>query len=767
MELGEAGADDTAINHPIAPSFIKHGSIRLGFQRLLALLLTIALLCTSLMVWSAYHFARDQAKRQILDTARALSRVLDGEFARYDLMLRALAASPSIIKRDWRAVDQEARGARADPGTWITVTDPAGRQFVDTSKPAGAPMPGQIVRARTWPGIEHGSTHICDLENVAAGERSLCVEIPILQNGGPAYVLSIRLRPATLATVVARQRLPADWRATILDSQNALVWRNHLAKKLLGGKARPDLIRAQHISDEGVFPGRNAEGKQAYLAYSRSPANRWTLALLVPRGQLDWGIWSGLILGVLLVAILMTTGAFIWIRWMRHFTRAVGMLAAGVDALARRDDYHQPDTRILELNDIAAALGAADQMLKLRDADLKRLNLSLTDRVEAAVAAREITVRHLDETRKLETLGQLTGGVAHDFNNLLSPIMGSLEMLQIRLAGDAKNARLIDAALSSAERAKLLVSRLLSFSRRQALRPQAVDVAALVDSMSDLVSRSLGSSIRVVIEAEANLAPAFVDRNQLELALLNLSVNARDAMPAGGTLSVSVSQMGSMSGKMAGEPDQHYIRIRLSDTGAGMSEEILAHAIEPFFTTKPRGQGTGLGLSMVHGLAAQSGGAFFLSSTPGAGTCADIWLPISDSRLSAPISGRRSPARSIRILLVDDEAMVRGGIVEMLTDMGFPVNDFGSPVEALATIRNGAEIGCIITDYRMPDMDGAAFVAAARGLAPGLPVVLMSGYSGQDGDIAGVERLEKPFRQKHLIQAIEAAIGQSIVLASR
>jgi signal transduction histidine kinase len=759
MELrAEAGAP--FIKPTVTPSFIKRGSIRLGFLRLLALLLTIALLCTALLVWSAYDFARDQAKRQILDTARALSRVLDGEFARDDLMLRTLAVSPSVARRDWRAVDQEARSILPARDSWITVTDPNGRQLVNTRQPAGTDISGRVGPVRTWPGIDRGKTHICDLETMGGGERNLCIEIPLLQNGRPADVLSIWLRSGALAMVVARQRLRDDWRATILDSQNDIVWRSRFVEQVLGRKALPDFLKAKNISDEGIYPGTDAEGRRAYVAYSRSPASRWSFIILVPRGLIDAGIWPGLTAGLVLVVALMVIGVIASVRWMRRFASSVDALAAGAAALARRDHYHQPDTRIQELNDIAAALGDADRTLKVRDVDLERLNASLAARVEAAVATREVALRHLNETRKLETLGQLTGGVAHDFNNLLSPIMGALEMLQIRLAGDAKNARLIDAALSSSERAKLLVSRLLAFSRRQALRPQAVDVSALVGDMADLIRHSLGSSIKVTVDAAPGLAAAYVDRNQLELALLNLSVNARDAMPKGGTLSVSVSQRRPTADEMPAVADCDYIRIRLADTGAGMDEEILAHAIEPFFTTKPRGQGTGLGLSMVHGLAAQSGGGFVLSSTLGLGTCADIWLPVCTASSTSPNDAHKLSPGSVSILLVDDEEMVRGGIAEILLDVGFKVTDTSSPAEALAMIRQGVEVGCLVTDYKMPGMDGAALIAAARELVPALPVVLMSGYSGQDRDIVGVETLEKPFRQKHLIQAIEAAIGR-------
>jgi signal transduction histidine kinase len=283
-------------------------------------------------------------------------------------------------------------------------------------------------------------------------------------------------------------------------------------------------------------------------------------------------------------------------------------------------------------------------------------------------------------------MGQLTGGVAHDFNNLLTPIIGGLDMLQRRGLGGDREQRLITGALQSAERAKTLVQRLLAFARRQPLQPTAVDIASLVTGMADLVASTTGPQIKVVVEVSDNLPAAKADANQLEMALLNLAVNARDAMADGGTLRISATS------EMIGPRDRSklkpgfYIRLSVADTGAGMDEVTLARAIEPFFSTKGVGKGTGLGLSMVHGLASQLGGALSLSSKPGLGTSVDLYLPVSTGPAEAWRGPREAAAKVNAIgtaLLVDDEDVVRASTADMLAELGYEVVEAASAEEAL------------------------------------------------------------------------------------
>ena len=317
-----------------------------------------------------------------------------------------------------------------------------------------------------------------------------------------------------------------------------------------------------------------------------------------------------------------------------------------------------------------------DARARLRE--LRELTTSLEHRVEQASAEREAALAKLHEAQKLETLGQLTGGVAHDFNNLLTPITGALDLLNRRYAKDDPRAgRLIGGAIESAERARILVQRLLGFARRQALETQPVDVPALLEGMRDLIASSVGPAIDVRLRFETGLPAALTDPNQLELALLNLCVNARDAMPRGGVLTLAASAETLGPGDVPQVAPGLYLRLSVIDSGMGMDEPTLSRAIEPFFSTKDVGKGTGLGLSMVHGLALQLGGGLGLRSSPGEGTRVDLWLPVASE---APAENRPAlpdgPAVHVRpqsILLVDDEALVRTATAEMLRELGHNV----------------------------------------------------------------------------------------------
>ena len=313
-------------------------------------------------------------------------------------------------------------------------------------------------------------------------------------------------------------------------------------------------------------------------------------------------------------------------------------------------------------------------------------DLSLTKAREIELEAAQEALR---QSQKMEAMGSLTGGVAHDFNNLLTPIVGALDMLQRKGLGGEREQRLVSGAAQSAERAKVLVQRLLAFARRQPLQSVAVDVATLVRNMADLVSSTTGPQIKVVVDAEEDLPPAKADPNQLEMALLNLAVNARDAMREGGTLRISASADTVAAGSNAKLRSGRYVRLSVADTGIGMDHATLARAVEPFFSTKGVGKGTGLGLSMVHGLASQLGGALTITSKLGLGTNVELWLPQTEAvpeatalmREAEPIQG------SGTALLVDDEDIVRLSTADMLGGLGYRVVEAASAEEALRVIE--------------------------------------------------------------------------------
>ncbi len=310
-----------------------------------------------------------------------------------------------------------------------------------------------------------------------------------------------------------------------------------------------------------------------------------------------------------------------------------------------------------------------------RTAELAQANTELERRVEERTREREAALAQVHEMQKLESLGQLTGGVAHDFNNLLMAVLGNLELVKKRLPDDPWMLRLIEGAIKGAERGAAQTKRMLAFARRQELRPETVDMAKLVDGMSEMLGRSLGPTIQITNDFQPDLASICVDPNQLELALLNLAVNARDAMPAGGHLTITARGERVEAGNFAEIKPGHYVRIDFKDTGCGMDKATLKRATEPFFTTKDRGRGTGFGLSMVNGFVAQSGGAMRITSRVGCGTNVELWLPVSDAiggdpplkaaRLSRPIA-----TRSARVLVVDDDPIVGASTVAMIEDLG-------------------------------------------------------------------------------------------------
>ena len=386
-----------------------------------------------------------------------------------------------------------------------------------------------------------------------------------------------------------------------------------------------------------------------------------------------------------------------------------------------------------------------------------------TDISERLMAAAELEAAQeaLRQSQKVEAMGSLTGGVAHDFNNLLTPIIGSLDMLMRRGSGTAREKRLIDGALQSAERAKTLVQRLLAFARRQPLQPTAVDLSQLVDSMADLIESTVGPTITLEIEVADALPPARADANQLEMALLNLAVNARDAMPNGGTLSVKVHRYGVDSQQIVDVPAGDYICLSVGDTGMGMDEATRQRAIEPFFSTKGVGKGTGLGLSMVHGLAAQLGGGLTISSALGRGTAITLWLPLSDVKTAttAPVVPAPAKADGIgTVLLVDDEDLVRMSTADMLADLGYGVVEASSGEQALELVQAGLRPDLLVTDHLMPGLSGAQLARDLQGKLPGIRCIIVSGYAEAEGMDIEMARLTKPFRSEELAAGL-AAIG--------
>lgn len=394
-----------------------------------------------------------------------------------------------------------------------------------------------------------------------------------------------------------------------------------------------------------------------------------------------------------------------------------------------------------------------------------KITCDITERKRAQAALDEAR-QALFQTQKLQAIGRLTGGVAHDFNNLLMAVLGNLELLRKRLPPDPRTGALLQNAMQGARRGASLTQRMLTFARRQDLKLGGVDVAGLAEGMSDLLRNSVGPAIELALRFPPRLPPARTDPNQLEAALLNLALNARDAMAGGGWITIEGAAESIGPDSDLGLPPGDYVRLAMIDTGAGMDPDTLAHATEPFFTTKGVGRGTGLGLSMVHGLAEQSGGRLVLSSRPGRGTRAEIWLPRADS-----VRPQESPAKAadaaeplgrvLIVLAVDDDDLVLENTAAMLEDLGHTAVVASSAREALETLEKNA-VQVVLTDQVMPGMTGLQLAREIKARRPDLPVALATGYSESlpDAD-EEIPRLAKPYSQAdlaHLLRRLSSAL---------
>jgi signal transduction histidine kinase/CheY-like chemotaxis protein len=431
---------------------------------------------------------------------------------------------------------------------------------------------------------------------------------------------------------------------------------------------------------------------------------------------------------------------------------------------------------------VCALVAALMLQLAHRSREVERLVVEFRNAKDAAELANLRLVEQMEEreraeaalrqAQRIEAVGRLTGGVAHDFNNLLTVVRGNIELLSrsARLV-DPSDRDLLAAMRAAAERGATLTGQLLAFARRQPLVPRPVDLNAVIAGMQDLLRSALGSTIEIQTRPAPDLWPAMADATQIELVVLNLTINARDAMQRGGVLSIETAnaQVGPPQGR--GEPPEGaYVAITVRDTGGGMTADVRARAFEPFFTTKAPGSGSGLGLSQVYGTARQSGGGVRIDSTPGAGTAVTIYLPRASTLAESPPPVARVPfgAAHGTVLLVDDDPAVRTTIAAVLGDLGYDVRDAGGGADALDLLRRDNRIDVLLTDVVMPGMNGAELARLALAMRPELTVLFMSGYVEPE-EITGALRrhrlVRKPFLPEDLATQIEAALAEGHAVA--
>ncbi|HEY2661789.1 MAG TPA: PAS domain S-box protein [Caulobacteraceae bacterium] len=449
-------------------------------------------------------------------------------------------------------------------------------------------------------------------------------------------------------------------------------------------------------------------------------------------------------------------------RFYTEEDRQAGVPAQGLETARREGRWEREGRRVRKDGSVFWANVVIDA---IRDEKGELIGFA---KITRDITERKLAQAELDRARealfqaqKMDAVGQLTGGVAHDFNNLLMVALGSLELLRKRLPNDPRCAPLVDNAVQALKRGSALTERMLAFARRRALKIEPTHVPALLRGMQGFLQRSIGPTVRIDTKVPRNLPAALTDPIQLETALLNLALNARDAMSGAGVITVS----GRVAAVSQDDPTLRpgdYVVVSVADTGAGMDAATLARATEPFFTTKGVGRGTGLGLSMVHGFAVQSGGGLVIESRTGEGTMVEIWLPVTEAP-DAPADSAELDTDDVRdphlvVMLVDDDSLVLTSTAALLEDLGHFVLPAASGAEALEALKLHADIDVVITDYAMPQMNGVELARSIRIERPQMPVIIATGYADASIQDSDALRLKKPFNQEQLRDALMQAV---------
>jgi signal transduction histidine kinase/CheY-like chemotaxis protein len=598
----------------------------------------------------------------------------------------------------------------------------------------------------------------------------LTVGVPVFRDREIVYVLAIGLGPEILSALLQEENLSPDWTAAIFDRKGIIVARNRELDRFLGKPAAPILLEAMAGAVESWFPNVTGEGIPVYSTFRRSPVTGWTVAIGLPRDFVDAPLrraqWLAVDGGVAVLGLSLT---FAWAA-ARTIRRPVKALTAATKALGSGEPLGPLIGGVRELNEVgdalrvtAAALAHSREGLESTVAERTKELAAANERLRAEIGAREQAQAALLQAQKMEAMGQLTGGVAHDFNNLLTAVSGSLALLEPRIS-DERSLRFLRTAQRGAFRGAKLTESLLAFARKQRLDPVPADLNAIVVDMSEMLRRSIGASIEIRHALATALWPVLIDVSQIETGLLNVALNARDAMPGGGVLLIETANIPAGDADLPVEiARQDCVLVSLRDTGTGMSPEVIERAFEPFFTTKEVGKGTGLGLSMVFGVVRQSGGAVRIRSRLREGTSVQIYLPrtIEVTALGSHPAVHAQAAEMAHILVVDDDPDVRWIAAEDLREIGYVVTEAEGGRAALAILERDDPCDLMVVDLVMTGLSGVDTVRLARRTRPDLKVLYCSGYadlSRFEEDIGHQVMLKKPFRRDTLAEAVRAAL---------
>jgi signal transduction histidine kinase/CheY-like chemotaxis protein len=763
---------------------------------LLALIIIApVLLFVGILVVNLAGAERERIEAAIHEKANFMAAALDRELAGLQYTLYALGNAPVLDEANFPAFHKYIQEVARARNATIVLRDPESRQILNSVIPWGGPLPQGSALASVDAEVAELRRPVVSgwFHGIVTKRSSYAVVMPILRDDKLAYFLSLSTNTDPIHEIMTKAGIGENEVAVVIDRAGIVLARSRDNDVFVGTRARGTLLQLDAPS--GQISSENIDGVDITSFYRHSLLAGWTIAVSVPTSTLNEPIWRSLrmlaLLGIALLAISLVSAAIL----ARNLSRTMGNLARGAEALGRQEPVPASHTSVREIYDVWEHLKHASGELQQRtderdaaEAALRGFNATLEQevavrttelsetnaRLMAEIQHREQSEDRIRQLQKIEAVGQLTGGIAHDFNNMMAAILGGLRLIERRLSrGDTNVGNLIEGATESANRAVQLTKRLLAFSRQQALSPRPVDANKLIQGMSELLQRTIPEVVSMETVLAGGLWRVHVDVNQLENAILNLAVNARDAMRGGGKLTIETSNAyldETYAVEHADVSPGQYVQIALTDTGTGMPDAVLARAFDPFFTTKPDGQGTGLGLSQVHGFLKQSGGHVKIYSEVGHGTTVKLYLPRfvgpEAAALEAPLTSTlRTSSSNEMVLVVEDDDRVRATTVELLGELGYRVVEATSAVAALRALDTHPDISLLFTDVVMPEMNGRKLADEVIKRHPEVKILFTTGYTRNaivhNGVLdPGVHLIIKPFTLEALAAKISDVLSE-------
>jgi len=741
------------------------------------LILVVAILVPSFVgaaLAVAYVYVEQQKdqERSIAETGRAFALLIDNEMRHQEGILRTLAASPALAAGEFGEFYQHARRAAEAVDAVAVLYDLDGKPILNTRRPLGVALEGHDPSNLPALMRRHGAarTLVSDVFYAPPVQRyDFMMQVPVQVDGKPRYHLVLGMHVGILQQLLERQQFPKAWIATVFDRNGRIAARSSDPKHYVGTLLREKTRKLAATTDQDlVFPSFTLTGVPVRAQITTVPNSGWKVLIAIPSAEIRRVPLeaAALLAGMMALLLVLALAAGRW--FASRAIAPIEYLGRCADRLADGEEIPYRPHGLEEIDTVAWRMVEASKQIRRSKRDLEH-------RVNEAILATEQAQGALLRGQKLESLGRLTAGIAHEFNNLLQTLTTALQLAAMQ-AKEPNLQRLIDTCKRTVTRATTLTGQLGSFGRVQEGRLVTVDPAAQLDSALQLIRGAVAERVEIETTFASGLWPVRVEPLQFDLALLNLAINARDAMGGSGTLRIA-ARNAVLADPPEGLPPGDYLHLSVQDEGAGMAPEVMARALDPFFTTKSPGQGTGLGLPQAYAFATQAKGMLTLHSTPGQGTRVQIYLPRAQedelvtpgvangetsvrqelapdivappSVAAAGIAGK--PAAGATVLFVEDDVLVREAVVEALTAAGFAVRVAVNGDAALVELERGPAVDIVFSDIVMPgSVSGIDLATAVRERWPALPVVLATGYTERRVSIPGVKILAKPYDVEQL-----------------